>query len=228
MTSKRIFTVHPYKLVVFDLDGTLMDTSEGIASALEETIAYYGYEKPSQEEFRTFIGPPIQKSFERAYGVSGDALSEMSLHFRTRYSEMDLLKATPYEGIYTLLAKLENCGVKTTVATYKREDYALKLLKHFHFDTYMNGMFGSDFAGKLTKSDIIKNAISASGIMDYKDVVMIGDSDNDAVGAEKLGVDFIGVTYGFGFESFEDVREYKHVGMASNCQELCALLTEDR
>lgn len=205
--------------VIFDLDGTLLDTSEGVYAGITETIEHFGLRKPTDDELRTYIGPPIQVSFERHYGVTGEQLNEMVACFRAAYKN-HLFKATPYEGIFDAFAKFREAGVATAVATYKREDYALEVLKHFGFDQYTDVMFGSDLEGKLGKNDIIEKAIKSLGIEDYSKVVMVGDSDNDAIGASKIGTEFIGVTWGFGFDDKAAVDEYPNIGCAATCEEL--------
>ena len=194
-----------YKLIIFDLDGTLMDTSEGILSAVQYTIKQTKMPDISEEEMKSFIGPPIQKSFASIYGVDVACAEKLANIFRERYSTVDLLRAHPYEGIYELLKELSQKKIKTAVATYKREDYALRLLKEFHFDDYMSTMYGSDMEGKLSKSDIIRKCIEDANV-GFDEVVMIGDTSNDEIGSHNLGIDFIGVTYGFGFRSRMDME----------------------
>ena len=194
-----------YRLVIFDLDGTLMDTSSGILMAVKDTIREYKMPELSEEQIRTFIGPPIQWSFETQYGISKEEAQEMADTFRALYSTKHLLGAIPYPGIYDLLKFLKEKGLKSAIATYKREDYALCLLKHYHFDEYTDIMYGGDNDGTLKKHDIIQKCIDMAGITDLQEVVMIGDTLHDANGAKDLGVDFIGVSYGFGFHS-EDAK----------------------
>lgn len=209
--------------VIFDLDGTLLDTSEGVYAGIIETIEHFGLRKPTDEELRTYIGPPIQISFERHYGVTGEKLGEMVACFRASYKN-HLFKAKPYDGIYDAFAKLRDAGIATAVATYKREDYALEVLRHFDFDQYTDVMFGSDLEGKLGKNDIIEKAIKSLGIEDYSKVVMVGDSDNDAIGATKIGTKFVGVTWGFGFGDKADVDKFDNVGCVATCDELVNLI----
>ncbi len=217
---------HPFKVAVFDLDGTLLDTSDGVLESVRYTIDKMGFEKLSDEKLCTFIGPPIQNSFASHYGLSGDILQEIAGVFRDRYKNVDLLKATPYDGIYDLFESLIANGIVPVVATYKREDYAVMLLKHYGFDKYTDKMFGADHENKLSKSDIIEIALNAAGLSrdDYDSAVMIGDSDNDAIGAERIGIKFIGVTYGFGFHSKEDVYKYNAVGAANTTMEVKGLI----
>lgn len=188
-----------HRLVIFDLDGTLMDTSSGILMAVKEAIREHGMPALSEDRIKTFIGPPIQWSFEMQYGISKEKAQSMADTFRFLYSTRYLLGAVPYPGIYDLLAALKERGIVSAVATFKREDYALRLLKHYRFDDYMDIMYGGDNDGVLKKRDIIQKCIDAAGIQDMKEVVMVGDTLHDAEGARELGADFIGVSYGFGF-----------------------------
>lgn len=216
--------VRQYKCVVFDVDGTLLDTSEGIISAVRYTINQFGLPPLDDKTIRSFIGPPIQKSFQNTFGFEDEKIQKMAAVFRDRYKEADLLKAVPYDGIYDVFEALKANGIKPAIATYKRQDYAQTLLKHFHFDEYTDILFGSDFDGKLKKHDIIALALKEAGITDNSEAVMVGDSDNDAVGAEKNEMDFIGVTYGFGFRSREEVNALRAIGAADSTAELLKLI----
>lgn len=204
-----------YKLVIFDLDGTLMDTSSGILLAVKDTIMEYGMPLLSEEQIKTFIGPPIQWSFEAQYGINKEPAQKMADTFRALYSTKHLLGAVPYPGIYDLLKTLKEKGVKSAIATYKREDYALRLLKHYHFDDYTDIIYGGDNDGTLKKRDIIQKCIDTAGIKDLKDVIMVGDTLHDSNGAKELGVDFIGVSYGFGFHG-EDALGIKFMAETTN------------
>lgn len=211
---------HKYKLVVFDVDGTLLDTTEGVISAVKYTIKKHGLEELEENDLRKFIGPPIQDSFARQYGLEGEILQDLATTFRNQYKDVDLLKAKPYDAIYNIMDSLVKNDVKIAVATYKRQDYATEILTHFGFDKYTKILYGADHYNKLKKKDIIKMCIDDSGIVNYKDVVMVGDSDNDAIGAENIGVSFIGVTYGFGFKNEEDVKKFHNVGVANTTEQI--------
>lgn len=204
-----------YDLVIFDVDGTVLDTSEGVISAVKHTIEEMKFDMLPDEVIAGFIGPPIQDSFANIYGLSGSILQDIALVFRSYYKKVDLLKAVPYNGIHTVFKELLKRNIAAAIATYKREDYALTLLKYFNFDKYTDNIHGGDHENKLKKKDIIELCISQSGISDKSRVVMIGDTNHDAVGAELVGVDFIGVTFGFGFKTEEDVAKVKNVGSAS-------------
>ncbi|MDO4268671.1 MAG: HAD hydrolase-like protein [Eubacteriales bacterium] len=203
-----------YKLAVFDLDGTILDTTEGVLSAVKYTIQKKKLPPLSDSRLASFIGPPIQDSFAGAYGLSGEILQELATVFRDRYKGEDLLKAAPYEGIYQVFDTLKEREIVPAVATYKREDYALELLRHYRFHEYCPVMHGADHENRLKKQDIIRLCMEETGVTDCREVVMIGDTVHDASGAEKLGVDFVGVTYGFGFRGPEDFDGVRHIGTA--------------
>ena len=203
-----------YDLAVFDLDGTLLDTRGGVLSAVKYTIKEFGYEMPNEETLRSFIGPPVQEGFSRVYGLEGPILQEIATVFRNFYSTKTLLEAELYEGMTELMEEMLARGIKPAVATYKREDYALKLLRHFGFDRYTDIMFGGDHENKLKKRDIIEKCINTAGVTDLSRVVMIGDTEFDAVGARDIGVDFIGVSYGFGYKSVEEIEGKGAAGAA--------------
>ncbi len=206
--------------VIFDLDGTLLDTSEGISRSVRYVIDELQLPPVNDEVMRTFIGPPIQKSFARVFGMDKTEADHAADIFRNRYKEEDLLFAIPYEGIFDTIGALTASGVRTAVATYKRQDYAEKILTHFGFDKALDAMCGSDAAGILTKKDIIENAMKAVGVDERRRCIMVGDSDNDAEGASGIGVPFIGVTYGFGFSDKEDVDGFINIGCAGTPKDI--------
>ena len=200
-----------YEIAVFDVDGTLLDTTEGVLASVKYTIDKMGFEPLSEDVLKTFIGPPIQDSFAKAYNLSGDILQDIATCFRNRYKDYELLKAVPYDGIYEVFDKLMERNVKLAVATYKRQDYT-------------NILYGADHNNKLKKVDIIEKCMVDLGVTDYSNAVMIGDSSHDAIGAEKIGMDFIGVTYGFDFRAPEDVYKFKAVGAAAMPLDLLNLI----
>lgn len=213
-----------FKAAVFDLDGTLLDTSAGVLSSVKYTIEKFGFEPLAENQLRSFIGPPIQDSFAQAYGLKGKILQEIATVFRDRYKNVDLLKAIPYKGIYDVFQALVSHGIKPAIATYKRQDYAEMILTHFGFDKYTEIMYGADHENKLKKKDIIEKALIDAGAVNFMDAVMVGDSDNDAAGAEGIGTNFIGVTYGFGFKTSKDVNRFRNMGSAADTDELRRLL----
>lgn len=191
-----------YKNLIFDLDGTLLDTSIGIKEAVRFTIKTLGYRELEDKEIASFIGPPIQDSLIKHFGCSKDGAQKGANVFRDYYKDVSLLKAVPYDGIYDLMEYLIKQDIKVSVATYKREDYAIQLLKAYHFDDYCSVMHGADNNNIMTKADIIKLCLEQiDGKADES--LYVGDTMSDYNSAADCGMDFIGATYGFGFKKYE-------------------------
>lgn len=186
-----------YKTVLFDLDGTLMDTSEGLVCSIDDTIDFFNLTPLSMEIKKSFIGPPVIKSFKKTYNLTDEKSIEISNYFREIYKNKYLLKAKVYDGIFELLDLLRENNKKIAIATYKRDDYAKMLLSHFKIDKYCDFIQGADFENRLTKSDIVKICIDELKA-DTSNTVLIGDSISDFIGAKENNIDFIGVSYGFG------------------------------
>lgn len=212
-----------YQAVIFDVDGTLLDTTEGVLAAVSYTIEKHHLKELPLSTLKKFIGPPIQYSFAKFYGISKESALVLAETFRQQYKSQDLLKAEPYRGIFKLLQELKAQGTALGVATYKRQDYALKLLEYFGFPPYMTAIYGSDMEGALSKRDLLMKCqkdLFTSLNTNYAYSVMIGDSDNDALAAKDIPMDFIGVTYGFGFETALDVNRYPNIGCAHSVHEI--------
>ena len=210
-----------YKYVLFDLDGTLIDTKEGIISAVVQTMNRFGQEVPQRSVLESFIGPPMQDSIKSLYQLDDETAMKMANTFRDLYrTDKYLYNSEPYEGIFLLLDTLKKQGAVVGVATYKRNDYATKLLVEKGFDKYTSYMYGSDFEGKLTKADIIRQCLNNMGCRDNADAVYIGDGESDGKNANAVGIDFIAVTYGYGFKNDNETLVYNPVGIAHDCADL--------
>lgn len=209
--------------VIFDLDGTLLDTTEGILESAAYAVKQMGFGMLSYNEMLKFVGPPIQNSFMNFYGCDKEEAQKAANIFRKYYVENALYKAKPYEGIYELCEWCKDNDKKMAVATYKREDYALTILNHFGFDKYCSSMHGADNDNRLTKADIVDMCIRELGGK-RENTVLIGDTIHDAMGAEQAGIDFIPVMYGFGFANKEDILTIKKKGVAYTPAEIVDLL----
>ena len=211
------------RAVIFDLDGTLLDTREGIVESARYAAKRLGFPELPYETWLTFVGPPIQQSFMTHFSCDGETAQRAADLFRDYYKTKALLKAAPYDGIYALCEKLKANGIKMAVATYKREDYALMLLRHFGFDRYCDPMHGADNNNILKKEDIVRLCLEELGIRESESV-LIGDTIHDAAGARNAGIPFLAVTYGFGFRTAEDVDPFPCVGVAGMPAEIAEIV----
>lgn len=214
-----------FKAVLFDLDGTLLNTSEGVIASVRHTIETLHYNELNEEQLLSFIGPPVKLKMKEIYHLTDEDAAHAMDVFRSHYGGDDLLKASVYEGLPELLSYLRSQNIKIGVATYKREDMAKRVLEHCGIASYFDAICGSDVAGNLTKADVVRNCMHALNADEPDKAVMIGDSDNDAIGAKAIGLSFVGVTYGFGFKSPEDVAAFENCGCAATVPELQEILT---
>lgn len=205
------------KLVLFDLDGTFMDTSRGIIKSIEYTLNEMGLH--SSGDLHKYIGPPIEYSFKTYAGLDEEIAKKAAAVFRKVYPEKFLYEAEIYPGIEELLCILRRNNVKCGIATFKRESYTLKLLEHFDLLGKLNVIHGSDELGALTKTDIINLCMSDMNCTG-NETVMIGDTVHDASAAQKAHVDFIAVTYGFGFKTKSETDEFPRVKICKTPNEL--------
>ena len=201
--------------VIFDLDGTLLDTSEGIIESVKYVMNVRGYSKISDSELYSFVGPPLRQSFIKQFRINEQEADVAVDCFRENYSDRALLKAKPYDGIYDLCTRLNSNNIKMSVATYKPEDYATRLIEHFGFDKYFESVHGADKEGLLKKEDIILICVNEMKC-DSQETVMIGDTLHDAEAAYNTGLGFIAVTYGFGFHDDSDIDKYPNIGVAGS------------
>lgn len=191
--------------VVFDLDGTLMDTAPGVLKAVEYTVQKIGKPALNRNTILKFIGPPVKQSLMKYCNLSESLAVEATAIFRTRYSTVDLYGADVYRGIFDVLDTLKKRAVKIGVATYKREDYAIKLLEQKGVASYCQSIKGADDRGVKSKQDILEECVRELQTSSPQNAVLVGDTLHDAEGALKAGCYFIGVTYGYGFTCKEDI-----------------------
>lgn len=213
-----------YACVLFDLDGTLMDTGSGLMAAIADTIAAFGLPEPDAETLRSFVGPPISQSLKSAFGLDDETTARATAHFRRVYPEKHLLGAEPYEGIHELLHKLRAQGVKLGVATNKPHSYAVPLLAHFGFDRAFDVLQGSIPGEMETKQLVVEACLAKLGVTDKSAVALVGDTVHDQKGAAQAGVDFIAVDWGYGYRPGDTAQDAHAAAMCSDMEGLLAAL----
>lgn len=191
---------------LFDLDGTLVDTSEGILNSIQKTITTLNLSPKSVDELRFFIGPPLKEAFEKLYGMAEDDAKNAVTTFREFYKAGDNLVCCPYEGMSDLLDKLKTSGHQLFVATSKPTVFAEAILDKFELSQYFDAIIGSNLDNtRSTKAEVINYILDNYDVLD--NVYMIGDKAQDLIGALKCNLPGIGVTYGFGTrEELESVQ----------------------
>lgn len=212
-----------YRAVLFDLDGTLLDTSRGILNCISYAEAVMPLPALSLERKRSFIGPPLLESFMREYSLDEEGAMRAATVYRDRYREKGMLEAEVYPDIPDLLASLKNAGYIMAVATLKLGDYADKVISSFGLSPYFHCVCGTDEKGTVTKAEIINRCLERMGAA-ASEAVLIGDSSFDRNGARQAGVDFIGVSYGFGFMPDGASHSERGFALADSCSDIKKLL----
>ncbi len=188
-----------YQHILFDLDGTVTDSAEGILATARYTLECFGITSPAEEQLRRFIGPPLQDSFRQIFGFS-EAESRRAVEiYRSRYRADGMLRCRVYAGIPQLLEQLCAMGKTLHIATCKPEPFAVQILEHLGLARYFAHITGAALDdSRRTKGEVIGYALERIGEPPKSDVVMIGDREHDVQGAKEHDIDCIGVLYGYG------------------------------
>ena len=194
-----------YKYLLFDLDGTLTDSQEGITKSVSYALINLGVEDLPQDIKLRFIGPPLKDSFPKYCGFDEETTEKAIALYRERYSKVGKFENRPYEGIPELLKKLKDDNRVLVIASSKPTGFVEDILNKFDLRQYFDIISAADLSGKkCEKEDVIKEALEILNLKNGdKDVVMIGDRHYDINGAKYFNLDSIGVNYGFAFDKNE-------------------------
>lgn len=208
-----------YKYLLFDLDGTIFDTFQGITRSFAYALDYYGIHIDDLKELSPVIGPPLYDCFVSMFGFDHQKALDAVAKYRERYNVKFIEESRLYPGIKEVLEKLSNEGFSLVLATSKPEHFAVDLLKHYHIFKYFTfvGCASLD-KSRDTKNKVLEYIIQELGIEDKSQAVMIGDRKFDLLGAASFGIDAIGVHYGFAPQG--ELENCPHVYLAKNVEEL--------
>ena len=210
------------KAILFDLDGTLTDSGEGIMNCAKLALEHYGLPIPSEAELRTFVGPPLHDSFIR-FGVPAEEADNAIKIYRSRYIPIGKFENHPYEGIQDTLEKLKALGHTLYVATSKPETMSVEILEHFDMAKYFDIIAGASFdRSRSSKEDVIAYLLEQTG--KSADIIMVGDTSFDVIGAAAHEIPTIGVAWGYG--EVADMEKAGAKAIAYDTGELYDLLSE--
>jgi phosphoglycolate phosphatase len=182
--------------IIFDLDGTISNSSEGIIATIRATFKHYGLPELSDDTIKKYIGPPAEETFARY--LPKEKIPQAVEFYRKVYKESGIMKNEMYAGIDKLLVHLRSNGHKTYVATTKEVNASKQILKDFGIFDLFDGVYGVNIAeGLFTKTDVLKR-LFAETAADKNDSILIGDTIYDADGAHDVGIKVAIVLYGFG------------------------------
>lgn len=190
-----------YRDLLFDLDGTITDSGEGITKCVQYSLKKFGIDEPDLSKLIPFVGPPLLDSYEKYYGMDEKQAMQAIAFYRERYEGIGIFECRPYEGIDRLLSRLQKEGRRLIVASSKPEAFVKRILEYFGLIPYFSEIVGATMDEKKlsSKPDIIREVFRRCGITEEekRNMVMIGDRRYDIEGAGSTGIDSIGVYYGF-------------------------------
>ena len=211
------------KAVLFDLDGTLTDSGEGIIHCAVFAMERLGIPVPPREELGVFVGPPLWDTF-RQFGVPTDRVDEAVEIFRSRYVPIGKFENTPYPGIREVLEVLRAQGRKLYVATSKPEVTAREILEHFDLSRYFTEICGASVdKTRSSKEDVIAYLLSLDACKEHS--VMVGDTAFDVIGAAAHGIPTIGAAWGYG--KTEDMVSAGAAAIAQTPEDLLRIIEEE-
>lgn len=189
-----------YKYILFDLDGTLLDTKPGVLGSVKKAFKELSLPIPSDERLNGFMGPPLDVGFSQICGLDAEATQKATLVFRRYYEGGEMFNAKPYDGIPELLADLKAAGCRLFVATSKYELFAEILVKHFGLDRYFEAIAGApkNISVPWLKKDSINKALEGISDANRDNTIIVGDRKFDAAGAKSAGISSVGVLFGYG------------------------------
>ncbi|HEL1734316.1 TPA: HAD family hydrolase [Streptococcus suis] len=187
-----------YQTILFDLDGTLTDSGQGILNSVAYALEKMGIEEPDTANLNRFIGPPLYESFSRFYQLNPEDTQSAVDAFRVYFKEKGMFENQLYPGIIPLLEELRTAGKTLVIATSKPEIFAKQILEHFGIAHYFDVIAGASLdSSRISKADVISYAINQLEAF-LNNAVMIGDREHDIEGARMHQLPAIGVLYGYG------------------------------
>lgn len=193
-------------IIIFDLDGTLTDSAEGVIRSAQHMQEKMGISKWADEDLKFIVGPPLIKTFTEDFHMNQEDAQRALGFFRERYATVGLFENKVYDGIPEMLEELKKKGKCLVVATSKKEETAVRILKHFEIDGYFEVIGGDNReVGRDSKAKVIEYVLECLGAK-KEDAIMVGDRKFDVEGAHLVGIPCIAVEFGYGdraeFEAF--------------------------
>jgi len=211
------------KTILFDLDGTLTDSAEGIINCAILGLEHFDLPVPDRKTTEVFIGPPLHEIFVK-FGVPADRADEAVAVYRSRYNTVGKFENAPYPGVIELLQTLKAHGHTLLVATSKPEGLAMEIMEKFELAQYFDRICGASLdRSRSSKEDVIAYLLALNG--SAENMVMVGDTHYDVVGAAAHGIPCIGVSWGFG--KVEDMKKAGAAAIATDMDHLLQLLERE-
>lgn len=209
-----------YKAILFDLDGTLTESGEGITKCVQYALEKFGISEPDLKKLEVFVGPPLMEQFMKYADLNEEDAHRAVDYYRERYSTIGIFENRPYPGVEEMLQELKRKKYILAVASSKPEYYVKQILEHFHLIDYFDEIVGSEMNGARTnKTEVIEETLNRLGLDKHREqVIMVGDKEHDVLGAREAGLDCIAVSYGYGTD--EELAAAQPLRIVSSAEEL--------
>lgn len=202
--------------VLFDLDGTIIDSFQGITKCVQYALRSQDIEVESRDELRDYIGPPLKYSFRKHYDFDDAVIEELIRKYRERFDQVGIFENELYPGVEDALRALKGRGYRIALASSKPEDACERILNRYGLLRYFDEVVGASADGRIfTKESVLTEVLRRMELAGPKEAVLIGDTIFDVEGARQVGMDCIAVSYGFGRR--EDLEQ---AGAACVCEDL--------
>ena len=208
-----------YKVLLFDLDGTLSDPKVGITKSVQYALNKLGIVEQDLNKLEDFIGPPLQESFSAFYRLNQQEIAQAIEFYRERFIEMGMFENELYSDIPNLLKELKEKQFVLIVATSKPTMFAKDIIKYFQLDGIFERIVGSNLDGTMSsKTEIIQYILDEYKEFSSNHFIMIGDRMHDIIGANNTNIDSLAVSYGYG--SSMELKNAKPTYMVHSVKEL--------
>lgn len=211
------------KAVLFDLDGTISNSQEGITKCVQYALKHFGIEEQDLDKLKVFIGPPLVESFRKHYGMNLEQAKEATAKYRERYTPIGVHETHMYPNTRACIEALKQQGYLIGMASSKPENYCKVVLEDFGILELFDEVVGATMDGRLsTKEDVLDEVFRRWNHLKREEMCLIGDTLYDVNGANYAKIPCIGVSYGFG--KAEELKEAGAVAVIHDLMELPDLL----
>lgn len=207
------------KAVLFDLDGTLTDSSPGITKCVQYALERYGITETDLAKLHKFIGPPLSESFMKYYDFSEEKALEAVEAYRERFRTKGIYENDLYPNTKECLLKLKEQGYRIALASSKPEEFCNTILEYHQIRQYFDEVCGATMDGRIgKKEEVLGELLGRWSEISCEEMILIGDTIFDVEGAKQVGMDCIGVTFGFGTK-----EEMEEAGAIAFCDSMADL-----
>ncbi|MBQ6819291.1 MAG: HAD family hydrolase [Clostridia bacterium] len=207
--------------IIFDLDGTLTESGTGIKNSVRYTLQHYGLPMEDDESLNRYVGPPLVNSFQEYMGFTEQQAMEAIVVYRSYFTTKGMFENRVYDGVEDMLTALKKAGKRMFIATGKPTVYSQQILEHFGLASYFECVCGISLKESTMEKDELITQVLEFAHLTPEECVMIGDRKFDMMGANKVGVTPIGVTYGYGSrEELKTAGAHTIVDSVKQLQEL--------